>query len=857
MITAQPKEPLVPVYRYSQFGNQTSQVVPGLDFLNTAYAFNTRAYSTPGWSDPSPTTSTIGYPRVYCPYVTNVFAQQSTFVDGSGNTYIFAQAASTLTVATPPQVYDRFGTLRATGQVNTASLTSNYYVIYVSADGFTDLWIANLSATAAAALITDTAASGTTGNTNYTPLGQIDSEGNFVLMFTLGLNTGTFRAYDRNNISFGPLFSATTSAQAYIVKYSKTGLNTDSNTWAARLVNNGGGAAVTTNAVRVLNFQFDSLNNIVALLSVSNLTTGSTAANFNSFSADGSSFGTTIALMTSTLVDATTTIVVKYNKSGVGQWNSYCQLSSGTATPANPFFGSNLAVLPNNRIAFAFRVTRTSTLGANFVVYGSDNAAIGNSPLALNVPASGTSLYTVTVLLTADGVAATSQRAILQTATGDAARSTVPFAIVPFGNEFYVVGYSSAATAGADFTLTAGAPNTDSSAITSVVPSNTANAGVTQQFRQLIYAIKYDSSCVPQWIGTIRASQTATAANYVSFAGSATPETSTNASAVVQDLRAIVDGQGNIIITGSYGPLGAAAAGLVQTFSTASATPNVGQKSQNCPATLTVTEVFLAKFLANGTQSYVARVGIDQAGTNTVTNPNQIIVDSNNNVIITARWTDVNCGIYNDLADVTPAVILPGINSAQTNILVVRFNTILQGAANNVGYIRFTSATGTIAINNFLLALDSAQNIILAGTYSGVGGAPVPSNNVEFYNFGNIVSPFATRTNTVVTGTTSDIYICKLTFSSTGQSPWVAKISGSSTDGFGLAASLTNYQTPVSYLRDTAIDRIILMGTTNAAGSSPIIYDATDAAIVSLPSLGVQAITYLPSYPFNGVSALN
>jgi hypothetical protein len=234
-----------------------------------------------------------------------------------------------------------------------------------------------------------------------------------------------------------------------------------------------------------------------------------------------------------------------------------------------------------------------------------------------------------------------------------------------------------------------------------------------------------------------------------------------------------------------------------------------------------------------------------------------MLVDSNNNVFLTCRWTDVNCGIYNDSADVTPAVILPGINSAQTNILVVRYNPLLQGAAGNVGYIRFTSASGTIAINNFLLALDSYENIILVGTYSGIGGQPSPSNNVDFYNFGNTVTPFATRVNTVATGTTSDIYICKLTFTTSGQTPWVARVSGSANDVLSAASSLTNFQTPVSYLRDTAIDRIILMGFTNAAGSSPIIYDATDTAITTLPTLGIQAITYLPSFPFNGVSALN
>lgn len=869
MITAQPKEPLVPVYRYSQYGDQTSQTVPNLNFLETGYAFNTRAYSTPGWSDPSANTATIGYPRVYCPYVTNVFAQQSTFVDPSGNTFIFAQAfATTITPATAPQVYDRFGNLRATGQVNTATLATNFYVIYVSADGFTDLWIANLTSTGVAAtLSTDTASTtGTTAltpsNTNFTPLGQIDSEGNFVLMFTLNLAAGgTFQAFDRNNISFGQIFSGLPSSPAYIVKYSKSGLGTlqDPNTWIARCSTT---VSAGTNPVRVLNFQFDLSGNIVALLAASNAN-ASAAANFQSFSANGIQFGTNIALMIGADYATTTAIVVKYNKLGTGQWNAYAQTQSGnTASFTNPFFGSNFAILPNNNIVYAFRVQRSSGQGVDYRVFGSDNVAIGTTTLGLNVPASGTlSNYTVVVQLSSDGLAATSQRAIIQTATDNAARFTVPVSVVPDASgNFYVVGYSIsvvAITTPVDFTLIANTPNTDTVGVSTIVPMNITGNG----YRNLIYVVRYNTSCVPQWIGTLRATQSTLTATYISFNGVASPQDAINnpATALPQDLTATVDKSGNIVFSGSYGALGTAVQGSIQTFSTQNlggSGANTAQKNIFCPPTLGITEVFVAKFLSDGTESYLARIGVDQTGTNANTNPNQLIVDASNNVIISCRWQDVNCGIYND-SSISPAVTLPGLNSSQTNILVARFNPLLQGVSGNVGYIRFATGAGTVAINSFLLALDSQQNVILAGTYTGIGGAAPPANNIEFYNFGNIVTPFATRQNATISGTTSDIYVCKFTIGS--QSPWAARISGVATtngESLGLAQSVTNINTPVSYLRDTPIDRIILMGYTNAANSAPIIYDATDTAIVNFPP-GSQAITYLPTYPFNGVSALN
>ncbi len=262
-----------------------------------------------------------------------------------------------------------------------------------------------------------------------------------------------------------------------------------------------------------------------------------------------------------------------------------------------------------------------------------------------------------------------------------------------------------------------------------------------------------------------------------------------------------VDSKNNIIVTGTYGVQGPAAYPLT--------IYNVdGSIFETLPNTNQV-DTYIIKYDSNGFGIWATRI----SGTN-VDFVTGIIVDSNDNIIVTGYYAGLNTTIYN--ASGTIFGTLPA-STGGYDVYIVKYNSDGFG-------IWSARMAGTVTGDEAGLGItvDSSNSIIVTGIYS--------SNPVTIYN------KDGTTFGTLSLGGTFDTFLVK--YDSSGFGIWATKIVGAGTQyGYGIAVGSNNSIIVTGYYDSNPVSFY------NADGSTYVALDlinsgSNDAFIVKYGSNG-------------------
>jgi hypothetical protein len=119
----------------AQYGSNLTTVLSGLDTTQTQWQMSARQLTDPGWSDPSTKTPYIGNNRVRTAFATNTSNMVTTISPG-GDTWMLGQIQRS-TISTC--VYNSLGNFV---QAIPPQAVNSSYLMYSSADGVSNTWIA-------------------------------------------------------------------------------------------------------------------------------------------------------------------------------------------------------------------------------------------------------------------------------------------------------------------------------------------------------------------------------------------------------------------------------------------------------------------------------------------------------------------------------------------------------------------------------------------------------------------------------------------------------------------------------------------------------------------------------------------
>ena len=274
------------------------------------------------------------------------------------------------------------------------------------------------------------------------------------------------------------------------------------------------------------------------------------------------------------------------------------------------------------------------------------------------------------------------------------------------------------------------------------------------------YLIKYNSDGIAQWATTIPTND-----------------------AIVQVRAVAIDSSGNITITGYYGGTTAI---LLQDAS--------GNTHVNSTVTLPISatpaeNAFIIQYSSSGSVQWATTIRGNRAGYQTV--GYGIVVDaSSNHVYVTGSYVMSDTTTRLTLQDasgngqVNSAVSLPANVANNGDVFLVKYTS--SGQVVWATAIRGTSTTGGVDDAGYALAIDSANNVYVTGSYlTSNTTTAIPLQDAsgnEQVNSAVTLSPYVSN---------NDLFLVK--YNSSGSVQWATAIRGTSNDiGYALAVDASN-----------------------------------------------------------------
>ena len=797
--------------------NETS-VPLSISYISTpsqtdkSYTFNVRAFTSPGWSAQSAYTSTT-LNSIYGSYATNMSAMYFPITDSQGNQWICARHQNT---GIDINLYNRFGTLVQTIPSATIGSGTNIFIVYISADGYSNLWIARLSGVSP----TSTVNTGVAYNFAQRMLSAVDSQGNLVMVQSFQLSGATpITFFDKNNtlVRTISISTGTTPYQCLVLKISPTGVwsgnISDPNTWLATIQTTTSAIQTVTRPVAV---RVDNQNNIVLCINTNN---GNTSPNtLVVYDKAGNIIGS------HTFINGDTAIV-KYNSDGssTNSWRAYISTNFSQVPLTD-----SLKINKYNQIIAAVRYRDAGR------IIGSDNLQIGET-LPFSSTMGTTSSFTESCLIRfcSSGISATSWRAVQFSSTLGLSKMETPHSVhIDSGDNIIYTSYSEGLSTNIRY-FACGSTNTTS--ISTLLDFNN------------ICMMKYTNLGRLEWLTLLRGNSSApilTSSNTTWFSLPNGFNNSSESNTTNQQLFTVLDQQDNLVLYGVYFRGG---------FDFVNA---VGQVVGSTGRTITnnLNQTFVAKLSTNtATNGWLAMQGWTAAAG--IANTNEtfgLTIDNSNHIVIVGRHQSTTMGFYVN-SNVSTAYIRPQgfrtFSNATSNVAISRYDPFLSTVSSMV----FTSLStrGSMIANS--VNVDTNNNIIIQGTYL---------SSVVQYDWFTSTNTRSTLLKAISTSTDAqNMFIANATNNSTLS--WMVNI-GNTTNlsvyntnvgaTTGIGNSVGFYPTfPRGY---TSINRSTnrIFFSANASTNTQYIYDRFDNPIVQLGRSGVSGgsnYVYFASYTPN------
>ena len=464
----------------AQYGAELSTVIPGLDMTNTQWQVTARQLTDPGWSDPSAKTAYIGNNRVRSAFVTNINNGYRTVITPEGHRWMFGTILNT-TISTI--LYNSRG--EEVQRIAPQAVNSSY-IMYSTADGVSNVWIALLNGSISY--------TGTTTTNGFT-----DLNGNCALSLNLG-SSPYHRFFDKNGTQI--LSNSTPNAQLvpYIVKYSSNGVYTgtsDSNTWTALI------STPTALNAGAIPLAIDTSGNFFVGFQLVNNGGGATTKITTFLDRLGNPIGNTVSIpFGSGAINPTQYFFAKYAANGLAanSWNAFWS----NDVPAAVIYNYCAKVNSANELVVSFRWR-----GGNSFIYDTNRSTIGSALPYLSTPGVA-NLDTCLVKFGVTGTSNDSWRAVIRSQTANGYKDDTPLSTtIDSSNNILVTGFSEFFTTGAN-----------------LIPfdkNDASNISVTQSTfgAYNMFVTRYTNSGTPEWITTLGGASTIGAPSTIIGAGAA------------------------------------------------------------------------------------------------------------------------------------------------------------------------------------------------------------------------------------------------------------------------------------------------------------------------------------------------
>lgn len=802
-----------------QYVSSTSGVITNID-PNRAYNFNVRAFSCPGWSDQS---ASLTYGRVYGTFVTNALVIASfSGIDTNGNQILLL---SPRTLSVPMTLYDRFGNAVQTIPGSQTGF-GNYYLTYISADGYSNLWMARVLCTGFSS------GSFFTFFTNFQFNALFDTNGNIIFPVNVFANITIF---DKTGATVAALTSPgniLSNFYGYIIKFSPTGIWTgagDPNTWVARFVISGS-VASTNHRTAITGLVLDKDNNIIVSGVATNFS--GTTQTVSVFDQTQSLVGTAFTVpgtLNGVTFTTNTGVFIKYGANGLAasSWRGYV-----TSVTSSQLFVST-RVNQHGQVIVATRYRDPTPQ-----VIGSDDSVVGNTlPFTSSLGGSG---YTDTVLIRfcSTGVASASWRApIYSSSLNTLSKYDIPISVLIDSNDnIYCTGASELGVPG------------DTTVPLFVCASNdtTFISTVTLGYNN-IFTAKYNNTGSPLWVtllrGTNQTSNTFnTAFNTYSLNWSQTTP---------QYFQTSLDRSENVCLIGPYNRNSFEVINRNDSVVYTTNTPGVNLSNNS-----TFTATYVVKLVDDGSNANVAI--LNSVSTNTVqfnfiypirhavNSSNEMFVYTQNNTPDTSLTSSIQTGIYGYTG--TPT-ISPNFDLSTNIITPLGYNLVT----------KFTSSLSTVSIaqlqqSSFIVGaptlggymkIDSNDNVILTGIYR---------SRLDVSDFGSSEINISRQVPTSFPNSLG-LYVAKLT--GTPSNSWVGQtgmVGGTSLNDFNQRIFLNNqiFFPIVNFQVNLSTNSIF--GGAQTLSSLYTLYDGYNSTVklMGFQSTNLSNVTFFSSYPSDG-----
>ncbi len=776
-----------------------------VNFNNRSYSFNVRSFTSPGWSAQGTASSIVSQNTLYGCYVTNVVGTPYPIIDSQGNQWAIVIAADN---AASVKLYNRFGTL-----VQTVSGGANVgIIVYVSADGFSNLWMATITGIQASSYNDTTFVL----NNSQKMTSLVDSEGNLIMTRGGYVSSSTSIIFrDKHNTIIRTIPYASSTTIYITVKISPTGIwsgnSSDPNTWISHIET---GSPVMY--VGCTGFSLDNNNNIIASLRCNN-----NSASLRTLTVYDKT-GTQIGSITIPSFNITT-MIVKYRSDG-----------AATGTGGNSwraYIEANNAVIPFSQ---AFKVNKYGQVIAaiayrsSISVFGSDDIRIGEI-LPFSSTMGNASSFTESCLIRfcSSGQAATSWRAAQFSSTLGLSKLETPRSVhITSTDDIIYTVYSEGLSTNMQYFACG---STNSSFISTNVTYNN------------ICMMKYTNSGSPIWLSLLQGSVSSPITTSPGTTFFNTAATFGGQATTSQLLFTTLDKQDNLVLYGVYRNAG---------FRFINANGQViGQTGR--PVASNGVNSFIAKLSTNtAVNGWVAQQRVNaniplslNTYSLTIDNSNHIIASGLNFSTITQYFVNNNMST----TAIVPQGMISTINTA--GIGIMRYDPLL--ASVSVMTICTTSSP-TTCITEYL-DVDTDNNIVITGRYATTSGTLRQSRAI-MYNWYTSTVQSSTIIKAISTVGTA-MFLGK----TTGNIPtsWVTQVGnnlGSEINTSHWPASGIPYGLYAGYFSiNPSTNRIYT--SAYASASVVYLYDRNDTPIIQLGNLTDTRgsnVMYFNGYQPNG-----
>jgi hypothetical protein len=804
----------------TQYASTTT--IPVQEFNpDRAYNFEVRAFSPPGWSQPS--TESLQYARVSGCFITNAtVAMPFGGIDtDSDQVVILAPRVA----GVPVTLYNRFGKVVQT--FSDAETAANVTIIaYISADGCSNLWMARII------------------SNGLTFFGSIyiktlfDSNGNAIIPLNI---FGNVTVYDKTGATIASLTSPGSLTQnfyGYILKFSPSGIwagANDPNTWVTRFIISGS-VASTNHRTAINGLTLDANDNILVQGQAFNFAFANQTVTVQD--QNQATIGTAF-IIPGPGISYLYGLVIKFASNGLftNSWRAYITGFTGTPVYAN--------CIQANQYGQVIVATRYRDPTPQ--VIGSDNNVIGTTlPFTSSINGS---TETVLIRFCSTGVASASWRApIYSSSIHTFSKNDIPFNVILDSNDnIYLTGFSESGPPGVTIVPLFVCASNDSTFL------STATLGNNN-----IYVTKYNNSGQPLWVTLLKGTNTSIFTNNTNFT---IPTNNGNVGTTPQNLQTFLDNQNNFTLVGVYSraPFDV----LNRNQQTVFTTPVPGNTLVS-----SFGATYVVKYVNDASNAYTSILNVVSTPGTTQTNvPIGYVRTANDELILFQQsmttvfpaFVNIPIGIY-------------GYNGSST----INANPDLSTFTTNIGLagyqyiVKYTSSLSTIAMAQIQQSNAVIPGSVFGGGSNQAGGyigltstndvvvSGIYQNSIRVFDFGSDSSSFFLQSTSI--SNCQGLYVARLT--GTPSNSWVGQTTiagsvGAPNNSNTLIQKFGTFFTPTPFQVNQTTNQIYTGGYTLSS-----VYTLFDGYTSSITTMGFQStnlsnVTFFTCYPSDGRFSLS